>query len=149
MPTNLTARSYSLLSFVICLLFIVGCKKSASDNTAVDPDSAARVSGRYTFQTITDVGSSGSKPTTVTNGTIIIVRTGTAIDMADLTLSYTAAGSSGSQSFVETKTLILKASGNNIDLNSGSSTVGTWTATQLTLSGYPFNGTLISLTATK
>lgn len=145
---HLHATTYLPRLFLLLLwtLIVIGCKKSTP--TEPDPDVAGKVSGRYTFSTVT-TSSSGSQPITVSNGTIIILRNGTALETVDLTLSYATVGSSGSSSFTETKTLTLKAAGDAVDLYNGAAKVGTWTATQLTFISYPFNNSSVNLTATK
>jgi hypothetical protein len=145
MRLNLTSSTPWLTAVVISLLFFVsGCKKTES---VPDPDMASRVSGRYAVTAVTIGGS--SQPITITNGNIIMVRNGVALDKVDLTLSYATAGSSGSSTFSETKTISLQQSGSAIDLYSGTTKVGSWTTALLTITSYPFNNSTVSLTATK
>ena len=125
-------------------LVMIGCKKSTPADPSPDPDVAAKVSGRYMITALTT-----TQPVTSYSGTVFIVRNGTTIDTVDLTLSYATAGSSGSSSFTETKTLTLKAAGTIVDLYNGTTKVGTWTATELTLTDYPFNNSSVNVTATK
>ena len=145
MRFDMTTYVSRLLFLLICLAFVTGCKKATTTTTDPDPDIAAKVSGRYTITTLTT-----TQPVTSYSGTVFIIRNGTTIDTVDLTLSYATAGSSGSSSFTETKTLTLKTAGDNIDLYNGTTKVGTWTTVpQLTLTNYPFNNSSINVTATK
>lgn len=143
MRFDMTLFASRLSLLIVCLALVLSCKKSTPTDPT-NPDLAAKVSGRYTITALTT-----TQPVMSPTGTVFIVRNGTTIDIVDLTLSYTTAGSSGSSSFTETKTLLLKAAGDNVDLYSGTTKVGTWTATQLTLMDYPFNNGSVSVTATK
>ena len=143
MPFAIIDRVHRLFLLIICLVFVIGCKKTTT-TTDPDPDIAAKVSGRYTITALTT-----TQPVTGYSGTVFIVRNGTTIDVVDLTLSYSTAGSSGGSSFTETRTLTLKATSNTADLYNGTNKVGTWTATQLTLTDYPFSNGTVSVTATK
>ncbi|MVM40069.1 hypothetical protein GO730_24680 [Spirosoma sp. HMF3257] len=144
MRLNIINPTAWLAILVISLSFVTGCKKTES---VPDPDMASRVAGRYAVTAVT-IGS-GSQPTTVTGGTVIVVRNGVALDRIDLTLSYATAGTSGSSTFSETKTISLQQSGNAIDLYSGTTKVGTWTTALLTITNYPFNSSTVSFTAAK
>ena len=144
MRFDITTYVPRLLLLLVCVALAIGCKKSSSTDPTPDPDIAAKVSGRYTITALTT-----TQTVTSYSGTAFIVRNGTSIDTVDLTLSYSTAGSSGSSSFTETKTLTLKAVGDNVDLYNGTTKVGTWTATELTLTNYPFNNSTVNVTATK
>lgn len=144
MRLNIINPTAWLAILVISLSFVTGCKKTES---VPDPDMASRVAGRYAVTAVT-IGSS-SQPTTVTGGTVIVVRNGVALDRIDLTLSYATAGTSGSSTFSETKTISLQQAGNAIDLYSGTTKVGTWTTALLTITNYPFNSSTVSFTAAK
>ncbi|GAB3941838.1 hypothetical protein GCM10028805_05640 [Spirosoma harenae] len=104
------------------------------------------VSGAYDVTTVTIAGS--SQPQTV-SGTVVIVQDGTALDKVTLTLTYRTAGSSGSSTFSESKPITLQRSGSSIDLYNTNTKVGSWAASTVTLTNYPFNSSTISLTATK
>ncbi|MVM32179.1 hypothetical protein GO755_19175 [Spirosoma sp. HMF4905] len=144
MHLNLVSSTSWLTLLIISLLFVTGCKKTVS---VPNPDMASRVMGRYAVTTITVGGN--SQPITVTNGTVIMVRNGVALDMVDLTLSYATASTSGSSTFSETKTISLKQGDSLIDLYSGTTKVGTWTTASLTFTNYPFNNSTVSFTSVK
>lgn len=134
----------SLALFAICLIVAGGCKKTTT--TEPDPDLANAVTGIYSVSAVSVAGS--TQPLTG-SGSLYLVRNGTSVDKADLTLTYATAGSTGSSTFSETKTLSLQRSGSTIDLYNGTTKVGNWTSTLLTITSYPFNNSTISFTATK
>ena len=101
--------------------------------------------GTYTLSAIGVSG--GSQP--VTGGTVVLLRNGAALDKVDITLSYATAGTSGSSSFSESRTLSLQPSGNAIILLSGTTQVGSWVNNTITFTNYPFNNTMVSFTATR
>ncbi|QMW02406.1 hypothetical protein [Spirosoma foliorum] len=146
MRLTLNPLSSWLLIFTISLLSLTGCKKTESI-PAPDPNLASAISGRYIVTTITASGS--TQPISIVNGLVVIVPTGTALDVVNVTLSYMTASASGSTAFSELKTLSLQRSGNAIDLYSGTTKVGSWTSTSLTFTNYPFNNSTVSFTATK
>lgn len=141
-PELICFSRWAVLLFTSFLL-VVSCKKTE----APDPDLASKVMGTYKVAMVSIPGS--NQPIVVTGGTVVLFRNGAALDKVDITLSYATAGTMGSTSFSETRTLSLQQSGNAIDLLNGTTKIGSWVANTLTFTDYPFNNSTVSFTATR
>ena len=133
------------LSLVACV-YVVGCKKSESTPA---PDLATQMVGTYKVSSIGIPSLPSSVTADPANASVVVERSGTALDQVNITSSYSYTFTNSLQILKETKLINLQQSGSNVDLYNGTSKVGTWSNNTITATNYPFSTGTINYTASK